>query len=83
MMPRTKMLSKDWYEKIYAKGSRPGWDIGKPHPGLMELLNNDRLALGRVLIPGCGLAHDTIALAEKGFEVLAFDFSTHAIRGAR
>lgn len=83
-MPRVKMLSKDWYEKIYAtRGSRPGWDIGQPHTSLMELLNGDRLPLARVLVPGCGLAHDAIVLAEKGFDVLAFDFSTHAIRRAK
>lgn len=83
-MARTKMLSKDWYEKMYAtKEGRLGWDIGKPQSGLMELLDGDSLPSGRVLIPGCGLAHNAIAFAEKGFDVLAFDFSTHAIRRAK
>ena len=80
-MSRTRMFSKDWYENIYsAKSSKPGWDIGKPHYGLAELLDDNRLPLGRVLVPGCGLAHDAVLLAEKGFDVLAFDFSKYALQ---
>ena len=83
-MSRTKMLARDWYEKIYsARNSKPGWDIGRPHCGLAELLDDAHLPSGRVLVPGCGLGHDAVLLAEKGFDVLAFDFSTHAIRQAK
>jgi cyclopropane fatty-acyl-phospholipid synthase-like methyltransferase len=78
------MLTRDWYEKIYSAGnSKPSWDIGRPHCGITELLDDGRLSRGRVLVPGCGLGRDAILLAERGFEVVVFDFSIHAIRRAK
>lgn len=82
-MVAMKMLSKEWYEKQYSgKEERVGWNIGRAHPGLVEMLDGGYLRRGRVLVPGCGLGYDAILLAERGFEVVAFDFSVNAIRRA-
>ena len=37
----------------------------------------------RILVPGCGSAHELLCLAEDGPDVLAIDFSTEAIERAK
>lgn len=83
-MSAQAMQSKQWYEKRYlGREQKLGWNIGRPHCGLVEILARDWFKPARVLIPGCGLGYDAILLAEKGFDVLAFDFSVNAIRTAK
>jgi SAM-dependent methyltransferase len=83
-MKRGKMLSKEWYENWYCgKEKIFAWNIGRPHPGLIEILNNHLLKAGRVLVPACGIGYDAVLLAERGFKVVAFDFSVNAIRKAQ
>ncbi|MGN2392271.1 methyltransferase [Pelomicrobium sp. G1] len=38
---------------------------------------------GRVLIPGCGLAYELRTFFEKGYEVVAIDFSVAAVERAK
>lgn len=38
---------------------------------------------GRVLIPGCGSAYEVRTFSEKGYEVVAIDFSVAAVERAR
>ena len=77
------MLSKEWYENWFSgKEKILGFNIGRPHPGLIEILDNRLLKTGRVLVPACGIGYDAILLAERGFKVVAFDFSVNAIRKA-
>jgi SAM-dependent methyltransferase len=40
-------------------------------------------ATARILIPGCGSAHELLCLAETGADVLAIDFSPEAVELAR
>jgi len=83
-MKRGKMLSKEWYENWFSgKEKILGFNIGRPHPGLIEILGNRLLKAGRVLVPACGIGYDAVLLAERGFEVVAFDFSVNAIRKAQ
>ena len=83
-MSRPKMLSRQWYEKWYSGKEKVfAWNIGRPHPGLTEILDNRLLRAGRVLVPGCGIGYDAILLAQRGFDVVAFDFSANAIRKAK
>jgi cyclopropane fatty-acyl-phospholipid synthase-like methyltransferase len=78
------MQSKEWYEKWYSgKEKIFAWNKGRPHSGLVEIVDNGALEAGRVLVPGCGMGYDAIFLAERGFEVVAFDFSVNAIEKAR
>jgi cyclopropane fatty-acyl-phospholipid synthase-like methyltransferase len=83
-MKRGKMLSRQWYENWYSgKEKIFAWNIGKPHPGLIEILDNHLLKAGRVLVSACGIGYDAVLLAERGFEVVAFDFSVNAIKKAK
>ena len=82
-MKRSKMLSMEWYEKWYSDKEKTfAWNIGRPHPGLIEVLDNHFLKAGRVLVPACGIGYDAVLLAQRGFEVVAFDFSANAIKKA-
>ena len=66
-MKRTKMLSKEWYEEWYrGKEKIFGWNIGRPHIGLIEILDKEFFSKGRVLVPGCGIGYNAILLAQKG-----------------
>ncbi|MHC4618660.1 MAG: methyltransferase domain-containing protein [Planctomycetota bacterium] len=83
-MKRGRMQSKEWYEKWYSgKEKIFAWNKGKPHSGLVEIVDNGVLKSRRVLVPGCGMGYDAIFLAERGFEVVAFDFSVNAIEKAK
>lgn len=83
-MKRGRMQSRQWYENWYRGREKIfAWNKGRPHSGLVELLNTGLLEAGRVLVPGCGIGYDAILLAERGFEVVAFDFSVNAVEKAR
>jgi cyclopropane fatty-acyl-phospholipid synthase-like methyltransferase len=83
-MKRGKMLSKEWYENWYSgKEKIFAWNIGRPHRGLIEILDKGHLKAGRVLLPACGIGYDAFLLAERGFKVVAFDFSVNAIKKAQ
>jgi cyclopropane fatty-acyl-phospholipid synthase-like methyltransferase len=78
------MQSKEWYEQWYSGREKIfAWNKGRPHSGLVEILDSGVLRPGRVLVPGCGMGYDAILLAEKGFKVVAFDFSVNAIEKAK
>ena len=65
-------------ERAY-KMESPPWDIGKPHPELVRIVEEGQMKSGRVLIPGVGLGHSALFLAAKDFEVTAVDISQKAI----
>lgn len=56
-----------------------GWDLGQVAPPFVKLWEEEKLPLGKVLIPGCGRGHEVVFLAENGFEVTAIDFSDGAV----
>ncbi len=67
----------DFWETRYRDQVTP-WDAG----GVPQSLQQFRLSLppaARILIPGCGSAHEAYYLAESGFDVLAIDFSPAAV----
>jgi methyl halide transferase len=67
-----------WNSKY--KNNDDRWDIGKPTPIFKNwsstFINPQDI---KICIPGCGNGHDAIFLANKGFNVYAFDFSKEAI----
>jgi SAM-dependent methyltransferase len=78
------MQSKDWFEKWYSGKEKVfAWNIGRPHKGLVDILDNYLHKSGRVLVPGCGFGYDAFLLAERGFDVVAFDFSVNVVRKAK
>ncbi len=57
-----------------------GWDLGQVAPPFVKLWQEEKLPLGKVLVPGCGRGHEVVFLAENGFDVTAIDFSSGAVR---
>lgn len=58
------------------------WDAGRAPDALRRHLP-DFPPGARVLIPGCGAAHELYLLLENGFDALAIDFSAPAVERAR
>jgi len=63
--------------------TRPPWDIGRPQPAFVELVQAGELNEGRVLDVGCGTGENALYLAERGFSVVGVDLSTRAIDAAK
>jgi predicted NUDIX family NTP pyrophosphohydrolase len=60
----------------------PTWDIGRPQPAVLRLLQASML-VGDVLDVGCGTGEHARLLAARGHRVLGIDFSARAIALAR
>ncbi|HET7089810.1 MAG TPA: class I SAM-dependent methyltransferase [Anaerolineae bacterium] len=72
--------SSDFFDSAYCQ--MPPWDIGKPQPDLIALLD-EFPPTGPVLDVGCGTGALTFALAERGCAVLGVDLTEAAIAQAR
>jgi len=78
-----------WFDELYRrageKWDRIPWADLVPNPYLVEWL--DRFSVrgpGKpCLVVGCGLGDDAELLAERGFDVVAYDISATAIEGCR
>jgi SAM-dependent methyltransferase len=71
----------DFWETRYRDNVTP-WDAG----GVPQALRGHVPGLSpgaRILIPGCGSAYEALFLAERGFDVLAIDFSPTAVAAAQ
>lgn len=70
------------------ENGQTGWDLNGPHPLLAQLMNTasrlSKLPNSRVFIPGCGRAHDGVALVRDfGMKVVAEDIAEGAISAAK
>ncbi len=72
--------SSDFFDSAYRE--TPPWDIGKPQPDLIALLD-EFPPTGPVLDVGCGTGPLTFALAKRGYAVLGVDLAEAAIAQAR
>lgn len=80
------MLNRDpadpaFWDERFTKGFIP-WDSG----GVPDALKTFIAAFdrpGSMLIPGCGTAHEAGWLAQRGWEVMAIDFSAAAVAVAK
>jgi methyl halide transferase len=70
-----------YWDARYALGDHR-WDLGMPTPVLVQLVEEGTLRPCTILVPGCGSGHDAIFLAQRGFDVVAVDYSAEAIRRA-
>lgn len=70
----------DSWESIYQAGDA-GWDIGKPAPPFVELVNKKPawLTKGSLICFGAGGGHDSNLFAQNDFKVTAVDFAPSAI----
>ena len=71
----------EFWEQRFRENFTP-WDAGGVPAAVREFLARDPARL-RVLIPGCGSAHEARAFSVAGHEVVAIDFSRAAIDAAR
>ena len=74
----------DWFEDLYDVADKDRnlipWSKGEPHPFLVDWLeNHSEQNTGNALVVGCGLGEDAVFLAERGWNVTAFDLSASAI----
>ncbi|XOV73367.1 MAG: methyltransferase domain-containing protein [Verrucomicrobiota bacterium] len=77
------MNELDHWETCYQKKETP-WDKGEASPGLVDfLVDNSELKKGTVCVPGCGIGHDVLAWASKGFEASGVDIAPSAVERAR
>jgi 2-polyprenyl-3-methyl-5-hydroxy-6-metoxy-1,4-benzoquinol methylase len=60
-----------------------GWELDKPRPILVEVIEKGLVKKGKALDICCGVGTNTIYLAEKGFEVKGIDISATAVEYAR
>jgi len=58
------------------------WDAGAV-PAELKAFVEKNPAPGRVLVPGCGHAHDVRFLSESGWQVDGIDFSPEAVEAAK
>ena len=72
---------KEWEDR-YQK-NKAHWDRGEISPNLLYWLENRLLKPCRILIPGCGNGYEVLALAERGFDVVAIDIAPSPIENLR
>jgi SAM-dependent methyltransferase len=72
--------SNNYFDSAYSE--TPPWDIGKPQPDLITLLEEFPPS-GPILEVGCGAGDLSIALARRGLRVLGMDSAEPAIAQAR
>lgn len=74
------IVMTDW-ESCYIEGNTP-WDKGAPSPPLSAWVQAHPQLQGRALVPGCGIGHDVVFLAEAGYESVGVDLSATAVQRA-
>ena len=73
----------DFWQHQYDEGN-VDWDRGAPSPPIVRLLAESPLPDGsKVLVPGCGLGHEVIFVADLGYSVTAVDFAESAVAGVK
>jgi len=73
-------FNKEFWDKRWEEG-QTGWDIGYPSTPLVEFMKNYPGKSDRILIPGCGNAHEAKALYDLGFhDITLLDISPTACK---
>lgn len=71
----------DW-QALYESRETP-WEKGKPHPALVDFLEEHGPLAGEICVLGCGSGNDARALSRRSNRVLGIDLAPYAIDQAR
>lgn len=66
-----------WQERFDRKET--GWDRGAVSPQLLTWLDSGAVQPCRMAVPGCGAGWEVAELAQRGFEVIAIDYTPAAV----
>jgi methyl halide transferase len=76
-------LDQQYWDQRHQKGET-GWDLKMVSPPLRHYFDHPHQPLGKVLIPGCGQAHEARYLVEQGHQDLTImDFAPSLIESLR
>lgn len=78
--PKSENTPESWSNR-YLENNTP-WDKSEAHPALKDVLAQIKINKARILVAGCGRAHDAAFLAKQGHIVTAIDYSDVAIEEA-
>jgi cyclopropane fatty-acyl-phospholipid synthase-like methyltransferase len=70
------------WDEAYRRGIPPPWDIGRPQPVFVTLVEAGEIA-GRVIDVGCGTGENALMAAAHGLDVVGIDIATTAVERAR
>ncbi len=72
-----------WDEAYSHPLSELPWELGRPRPQLVEIIERRLITPGKALDICCGAGTNTVYLASKGFEVTGIDISPKAVEIAK
>ena len=80
-------LTSEYWQGRFMSNDTP-WELGHPSVVLLEAFDElvgrgEEIGGKRILSPGCGTGSDALALAERGAQVLAVDWSPSALAEIR
>lgn len=79
------------WNELWENGEQDLWDRGQPSRPLLDYLKGEEALIravdhcasrSRALVPGCGLGHDVVMLAQNGFESYGLEVSQAAVNAA-
>ena len=79
------MCAYSEWDKIYRQYAlnELGWELGKPRPTLVNLVETGSIKVGNALDLCCGAGTNTVYLAQHGFNVVGIDISATALKIAQ
>ena len=72
----------EFWQERFDKGET-GWDRGSASPQLLAWLDQGDIEPCRIAVPGCGSGWEVAALAQRGFDVVAIDYTAAAVQRTR
>ncbi|MBW4664291.1 MAG: methyltransferase domain-containing protein [Chroococcus sp. CMT-3BRIN-NPC107] len=76
------VANSQYWENRYQEG-KTGWDLGQAAPPFVGLLDSPTApTTGKIAVLGAGSGYDALLFAQRGFEVIGFDFAPSAIASA-
>lgn len=77
-----EIRSPEFWENRYQEGT-DRWELGQPAPPFVALLDGENApAAGKMAVLGAGRGQDGLLFADRGFDVVGFDFAPSAVAAA-